>query len=174
MEATNMASSQQYVTFSLGEELFGVEVTRAREILSVTPVTKVPQTPEYLLGVINLRGQVVPVIDMRLKLGLPVTAETEDTCVIVVEVQIDGESIIVGALADAVREVLEIRSDQIEPPPRLGTRLKTEFITGMGKVDEQFLILLNIDRVFSSEELAIVQDAGQVNAAQIEEVQAGD
>ena len=174
MEATNMASSQQYVTFSLGEELFGVEVTRAREILSVTPVTKVPQTPEYLLGVINLRGQVVPVVDMRLKLGLPVTEVTEDTCVIVVEVQIDGESIIVGALADAVREVLEIRSDQIEPPPRLGTRLKTEFITGMGKVNEQFLILLNIDRVFSSEELAIVQDAGQVNAAQIDEVQAGD
>ena len=174
MEATNMASSQQYVTFSLGEELFGVEVTRAREILSVTPVTKVPQTPEYLLGVINLRGQVVPVVDMRLKLGLPVTEVTEDTCVIVVEVQIDGESIIVGALADAVREVLEIRSDQIEPAPRLGTRLKTEFITGMGKVDEQFLILLNIDRVFSSEELAIVQDAGQVNAAQIDEVQAGD
>ena len=168
------ASSQQYVTFSLGEELFGVEVTRAREILSVTPVTKVPQTPEYLLGVINLRGQVVPVVDMRLKLGLPAGEETEDTCVIVVEVQIDGESIIVGALADAVREVLEIRADQIEPAPRLGTRLKTEFITGMGKVDEQFLILLNIDRVFSSEELAIVQDAGQVNAARIEEAQAAD
>ncbi len=174
MEDSNAAISHQYVTFSLGEELFGVEVTRAREILSVTPVTKVPQTPEYLLGVINLRGQVVPVVDMRLKLGLPVGEETEDTCVIVVEVQIDGESIIVGALADAVREVLEIRSDQIEPAPRLGTRLKTEFITGMGKVDEQFLILLNIDRVFSSEELAIVQDVGQVNAAQIEEVQAED
>ena len=174
MEDSNAASSQQYVTFSLGEELFGVEVIRAREILSVTPVTKVPQTPEYLLGVINLRGQVVPVVDMRLKLGLPVCEETEDTCVIVVEVLVDGESIIVGALADAVREVLEIHSDQIEPAPRLGTRLKTEFITGMGKIDEQFVILLNIDRVFSSDELAIVQDAGQVNAAQIEEVQADD
>ena len=170
MEDTSLASSQQYVTFSLGDELFGVEVTRAREILSVTPVTKVPQTPEYLLGVINLRGQVVPVIDMRLKLNLPVSEETEDTCIIVVEVQVDGEAIIVGALADAVREVLEIRSDQIEPAPRLGTRLKTEFISGMGKVEEQFLILLNIDRVFSSDELAIVQDAGQVSAAEIEQV----
>ena len=168
MEDSNAASSQQYVTFSLGDELFGVEVTRAREILSVTPVTKVPQTPEYLLGVINLRGQVVPVVDMRLKLGLPVSEETEDTCVIVVEVLVDGESIIVGALADAVREVLEIRSDQIEPAPRLGTRLKTEFITGMGKVDEQFLILFNIDRVFSSEELAIVQDAGQIETGEVE------
>mgnify|MGYP000618023894 FL=1 len=170
MDDIKAVSSQQYVTFSLGDELFGVEVTRAREILSLTPVTKVPQTPEYLLGVINLRGQVVPVIDMRLKLNLPVSEETEDTCIIVVEVQVDGEAIIVGALADAVREVLEIRSDQIEPAPRLGTRLKTEFISGMGKVEEQFLILLNIDRVFSSDELAIVQDAGQVSAAEIEQV----
>ena len=158
MEEANAISSQQYVTFSLCDELFGVEVSRTREILSLTPVTKVPQTPDYLLGVINLRGQVVPVVDMRLKLGLPVGAETEDTCIIVVEVQVDGEPIIVGALADAVREVSEIRSDQIEPPPRLGTRLNTEFINGMGKVDEQFLILLNIDKVFNSDELAIVQD----------------
>lgn len=168
MEDVNVASSQQYVTFSLGEELFGVEVTRTREILSVTPVTRVPQTPEYLLGVINLRGQVVPVVDMRLKLGLPAGEETEDTCIIVVEVQIDGEAIVVGALADAVREVLEVRSDQIEPAPRLGTRLKTEFISGMGKVGEQFLILLNIDRVFNSDELAIVQDAGQINADEVD------
>ena len=168
MEAALELSSQQYVTFSLGDELFGVEVTRTREILSVTPVTKVPQTPDYLLGVINLRGQVVPVIDMRLKLGLPVSDQTEDTCVIVVEVQVDGEPIVVGALADAVREVLEIRTDQVEPAPRLGTRLNTEFISGMGKVDDQFLILLNIDRVFNADELSLVQAAGQVNAAEVE------
>jgi purine-binding chemotaxis protein CheW len=163
MEETNVTSSQ-YVTFSLGDELFGVEVTRTREILSLAPVTKVPQTPDYLLGVINLRGQVVPVVDMRLKLGLPAGDETEDTCIIVVEVQVEDDSIVVGALADAVREVLEVRTDQIEPPPRLGTRLNTEFITGMGKVDEQFMILLNIDRIFNSEELNLVQDAGQVSA----------
>ena len=169
MVDTNTVSSQQYVTFSLGEELFGVEVTRTREILSLTPVTKVPQTPDYLLGVINLRGQVVPVVDMRLKLGLPAGDETEDTCIIVVEVHVDGEPIIVGALADAVREVLDIRSDQIEPPPRLGTRLKTEFITGMGKIDEQFMILLNIDRIFNSDELAFVQDVAHVDAGVAEE-----
>jgi len=163
MEDMNNTSSQQYVTFSLGKELFGVEVSKTREILSLTPVTKVPQTPDYLLGVINLRGQVVPVVDMRLKLGLPAGADTEDTCIIVVDVLVDGETITVGALADAVREVLEIRSDQIEPPPRLGTRLKTEFITGMGKIDEQFMILLNIDRIFNSDELALVQDMSDVN-----------
>jgi purine-binding chemotaxis protein CheW len=169
MEENNTTSSLQYVTFSLGEELFGVEVTRTREILSLTPVTKVPQTPDYLLGVINLRGQVVPVVDMRLKLGLTAGEDTEDTCIIVVEVQVDGEPIVVGALADAVREVLEIRSDQIEPPPKLGTRLKTEFINGMGKVDDQFIILLNIDRIFNNEELILVQDAGQVNAPEVKE-----
>ena len=151
-------SSRQYVTFRLGRELFGVEVTRAKEILSLTPVTRVPQTPQYMLGVINLRGQVVPVIDMRLKLGLPDEAETEETCIIVVEVMVDGEPLTVGALADAVREVLEINEGQIEPPPRLGTRLKTEYITGMGKINDQFIILLNIERVFKSDELAFVQD----------------
>jgi purine-binding chemotaxis protein CheW len=168
MEETNTISSQQYVTFSLGEELFGVEVSRTREILSLTPVTKVPQTPDYLLGVINLRGQVVPVVDMRLKLGLPAGDETEDTCIIVVDVQVDGEPITVGALADAVREVLDIRSDQIEPPPRLGSRLKTEFINGMGKIDEQFMILLNIDRIFNSEDVAWVQETGQTECPEIE------
>ncbi len=162
MEETNTISSQQYVPFSLGEELFGVEVSRTREILSLTPVTKVPQTPDYLLGVINLRGQVVPVVDMRLKLGMVAGAETEDTCIIVVDVQVDGEMITVGAMADAVREVMDIRSDQIEPPPRLGTRLNTEFINGMGKIDDQFMILVNIDRIFNSDELVLVQEAAQM------------
>lgn len=163
MEKVSANSGLQYVTFSLGRELFGVEVTRTREILSLTPVTSVPQTPDYMLGVINLRGQVVPVVDMRLKLGLPAGRETEDTCIIVVEVLVDGEVIIVGALADAVREVLEISADQIEPPPRLGTRLKTEFMSGMGKIDDQFMILLNIDRIFNSEDIAMIQETGQEN-----------
>ena len=164
--------SQQYVTFSLAEELFGVEVTRTKEILSLTPVTKVPQTPEYLIGVINLRGQVVPVIDMRLKLGITAQDETEDTCIVVVEVLVDGEIITVGALTDAVREVLDVRSDQIEPPPRLGTLLKTEFVAGMGKINEQFVVLLDIDRIFNSDELNLVQDAsvyGGDNAEATEE-----
>jgi len=152
------ANSRQYVTFRLGNELFGVEVTRTREILSLTPVTRVPQTPDYMLGVLNLRGQVVPVVDMRLKLGMANSGETEDTCIIVVEVILDGDSITVGALADAVCEVLELRNDQIEPPPKLGSRLKTEYITGMGKIDEQFIILLNLNCIFSTDELILAQD----------------
>ena len=161
MEESSTASIKQYVTFCLAEELFGVEVSRTREILSVISVTSVPQTPDYMLGVINLRGQVVPVIDMRLKLGLSAADETQDTCIIVVEVLVDGEPIVVGALADAVREVLEIKSDAIEPPPRLGTRLNTEFIKGMGKVAEEFLILLDIDKIFNSDELVMVQEIAE-------------
>lgn len=162
-------SGQQYVTFRLGQELFGVEVARAKEILSLTPVTKVPQTPDYMLGVINLRGQVVPVIDMRLKLNLVARKKTEDTCIIVVEVMVDGEPITLGALADAVREVIEIRADQIEPPPKLGSRLKTEFMTGMGKIDEQFIILLNFDRIFNTDELELLQEVGEHESCEEEE-----
>lgn len=161
MEESSTVNSKQYVTFCLAEELFGVEVSRTREILSVVSVTSVPQTPDYMLGVINLRGQVVPVIDMRLKLGLSAADETQDTCIIVVEVLVDGEPIVVGALADAVREVLEIKSDAIEPPPRLGTRLNTEFIKGMGKIDDEFLILLDIDKIFNSDELVLVQEIAE-------------
>ncbi|PLX81112.1 MAG: chemotaxis protein CheW [Desulfuromonas sp.] len=169
MSESNVAS-RQFVTFQLAEELFGVEVYRTREVLTLISVTAVPQTPDYMLGVINLRGQVVPVIDMRLKLGMEAGKESRDTCIVVLEVEVDGEPIVVGAMADAVREVLEIRDDQIEPAPRLGSRLQTEFIHGMGRVNDQFIILLNIDRVFSSDELALVQDVGNFAAAEEEEV----
>ncbi|PLX83127.1 MAG: chemotaxis protein CheW [Desulfuromonas sp.] len=153
-------NSQQYVTFRLGEELFGVTVTRTQEVLTVTTITKVPQTPDYLLGVINLRENAVPVVDMRLKLGLAAGEETEETCIIVIEVQVENEAIVVGVLADAVCEVLDVRPEDIEPPPKLGTHLETKFISGLGKVDEQFLILLDIDSVFSGDELAILEEAG--------------
>lgn len=164
---TETNESRQYVTFCLGAELFGVEVTRAREILSMVTVTKVPQTPDYLLGVINLRGQVVPVIDLRVKLGLPATEATRESCIIVMEVQVDGDILTVGGLVDAVFEVLELHDNQIEPPPRMGMKLKTEFIHGMGKVEEQFIILLNIDQVFSDEELALVQSSGEMAAENV-------
>jgi len=154
----------QYVSFSLGDELFAVEVVRAREILSLVPVTKVPQTPDFMLGVINLRGQVVPVVDMRLKLGLPAGEQTRDSCIIVVDVRVGGETLTIGAQADAVREVLELSGEQVEPAPRLGSHLNTDYIHGMGKVDEQFLILLDIDRVLSADDLQLVQEV-------VEEVQ---
>ena len=160
--------SDKYLTFNLGTEQYGLEILKVREIIGIMDITRVPRTPEFVRGVINLRGKVIPVLDLRNKFGMPMVEDTEQTCIIVVEVQVEDESMVVGALADAVREVLEVRTDQIEPPPRLGTRLNTEFITGMGKVDEQFMILLNIDRIFNSNELAVVQDAGQLNVPEQE------
>jgi len=147
----------QYLTFTLGEEVFAVDVARVREILEMPTITKVPQVPDFMRGVINLRGCVVPVIDLRLKFGMEGTAQTVNTCIIVVEVEMDGESIVLGALADSVQEVIEMEPSQIEAAPHIGTHLKTEFLKGMGKHNERFVMILDIDKVFSGAELAAVQ-----------------
>jgi purine-binding chemotaxis protein CheW len=163
--SANETSSLQYLTFTLGDEVFAVDVTKAREVLDFTTVTRVPQTPRFMLGVINLRSSVVPVIDLRLKFGMEAAGRTVNTCIIVMDVVVDGEVITVGALVDSVREVLEIGSDGIEPPPRIGTRLKTEFLKGMAGFDDHFVMILDIDRVFSADELALIQAAGEEPAA---------
>jgi purine-binding chemotaxis protein CheW len=147
----------QYLTFTLADEVFAVDVARVREILEITTITKVPQTPDFMRGVINLRGSVVPVIDMRLKFGMIETERTVNTCIIVVEVDMEGETIVLGSLADSVQEVIEMEPDQIEAAPHIGTHLNTDFIRGMGKHDNRFIMILDIDRVFSSGDLAAVQ-----------------
>lgn len=150
-------AATQYLTFTLSDEVFAVDVARVREILEMPGITKVPQVPDFMLGVINLRGCVVPVIDLRLKFAMPAVAQTVNTCIIVVEVEMDGEKIVLGALADSVQEVIEMEPSQIEAPPHIGTHLKTEFLQGMGKHDERFVMVLDIDRVFSGAELVAVQ-----------------
>lgn len=157
MTVATRNETTQFLTFTLADDVFAIDVTMAKEVLDLCDVTRVPQTPEYMLGVINLRGSVVPVIDMRLKFGMPAADKTRDTCIVVVEVDVDGDSVVVGALADSVREVLDLDPSQIEPPPRIGTRLNTDFIKGMGNIDGRFVIILDINRVFSAEELALVQ-----------------
>lgn len=147
----------QYLTFTLSDEVFAVDVARVREILEMPSITKVPQVPEFMRGVINLRGCVVPVIDLRLKFGMQETAQTVNTCIIVVEVALDDENIVLGALADSVQEVIEMEQSQIEAAPRIGTHLNTEFIKGMGKHNDRFVMILDIDKVFSATELAAVQ-----------------
>ncbi|MHB8057497.1 MAG: chemotaxis protein CheW [Desulfuromonadaceae bacterium] len=147
----------QYLTFNLSDEVFAVDVGRVREILEITSITKVPQTPEFMRGVINLRGSVVPVIDMRLKFGMSETERTVNTCIVVVEVDMDGENIVLGALADSVQEVIEMESSQIEAAPHIGTHLNTDFIKGMGKHEGRFVMILDIDKIFSGDELAAVQ-----------------
>ena len=147
----------QYLTFTLADEVFAVDVARVREILEMPSITKVPQVPDFMRGVINLRGCVVPVIDLRLKFGMEATAQTVNTCIIVVEVDMDGENIVLGALADSVQEVIEMEPSQIEAAPHIGTHLNTEFIKGMGKHDSRFVMILDIDKVFSGAELAAVK-----------------
>ena len=160
MNGTSITEARQFLSFELDEEIFALDISKVREVLDFTAVTKVPQTPDFMLGVINLRGSVVPVVDMRLKFGISPTVKSVNTCIIIAEIELDGETTVLGALADSVREVMELDPSQIEPPPRIGTRLKTRFIQGMGKRDNQFIIILDIDKVFSTEELAIAQDMG--------------
>jgi purine-binding chemotaxis protein CheW len=148
--------SSQYLTFKLDQELYAVDIAKVREVLEFTAVTKVPRTPDFMRGVINLRGNVVPVVDMRLKLGLTQTEKTVNTCVVITEVDVDGEKTVLGALADSVQEVIELDAGQIVPPPRMGTRIDTDVIRGMGKRDDHFLIILDIDRVFTADEVRAV------------------
>ena len=161
--AMGTALSRQYLTFRLGGEVFALEIGQVLEVLDFTQITRVPRMPEFMRGVINLRGSVVPVVDLRLRFGMPATERTVNTCIVIVEVAIDGERVVLGALADSVQEVIELEPAQIEPPPRLGAGIRTEFIRGMGKDDAGFLIILDADRVFSDDELALV--AGSVSGA---------
>ncbi len=158
MSIAEITEATQHLTFKLDEEVFALDISKVREVLEYTTVTKVPQTPDFMCGVINLRGGVVPVVNLRLKFGMPEAEKTVNTCIIIVEVALDGETTVLGALADSVQEVLELEPDQIEPAPKIGTKLNTDFIRGMGKRDDQFIMILDIDKVFSTDELAIVQD----------------
>ncbi|PLY03332.1 MAG: chemotaxis protein CheW [Desulfuromonas sp.] len=152
MEALNL-DFQQYLTFRLNEETFGVDVLQVREVMDYTAVTKVPRSPDYMLGVINLRGNVVPVIDLKKKFAMPAKEISRDSCIVVLEIAFAEEPLLIGALADGVQEVLDLISDQIEPAPRLGTGMNVEFILGMGKVNEEFVILLDLHKVFTEKEL---------------------
>lgn len=161
-EAARVAEqARQFLTFRLDGETFALDVARIREILDRTDITRIPRMPAFMKGVINLRGSVVPVVDMRVKFDMGVVETTVDTCIVVVEVDLEGETGVIGALVDAVKEVFELEDSRIEPPPRIGTKLDTAFIEGMGKHDDEFVIVLDIDNVFSAEELEAVQTAAE-------------
>jgi purine-binding chemotaxis protein CheW len=160
MSITGSIETSHYLTYRLAEETYAMDIGKVREVLDFTTITRVPRTPDFMRGVINLRGSVVPVVDLRIRFGMPRTEKTVDTCVIIMEVALDGAPTVLGALADSVQEVLDLESDHIEPPPRIGSRLHTEFITGIGKHGGRFIIILDIDKLFSVDELTMVQAAG--------------
>ncbi len=150
----------KYLTFSLAGEEYGIGIRKVKEIIGMMPITVVPQTPAYVKGVINLRGKVIPVVDLRIKFAIKATDYTERTCIIVVEIVSAVRTILMGIVVDSVSEVLNIKGNDIEETPSFGTRLDTEFILGMAKVGGSIKILLDIDKVLSVEEIKIVDAAG--------------
>jgi len=155
-----------YLTFTLGEEEFAAHVSKVLNILEMVKITKVPRAPEYMKGVINLRGTVLPVIDTRIKFGLSETEFTTNTCIVVTEILVNEETIHVGALVDSVQEVLEIEDTDILPPPSIGTNFKSQFIYGMVRHDERFIMLLDMEKVFSSEDLFMLKESTGIKVAE--------
>lgn len=149
---------RRFLTFRIGGEIFGVEVIRAREILDYQEPTEIPRLPEEILGVVNLRGRIVPIIDLRCKFGLPAAAPTRESCLVILEVECDGEQTLAGVLADAVLEVLELAEEEIDPLPRMGTRLPAEYLRGLGKQGTKLFFLLDVDRVFARNPNEISRD----------------
>jgi len=161
MAGAQTSVTHQYLTFHLENELYAVDVKGVREVLEVPRITKIPRMPTFVKGVINLRGSVVPVIDLRLKLELPDTQQTEETSIIILEIDHMDEELMIGAFVDSVSEVIEIEQESIEPAPKFSTSINTEFIQGIGKLNEEFIIILNTSRVFSEEELGILSSANR-------------
>lgn len=157
----------QYITFKLGDELFAVNVNQVREVLDLSQITKVPTAPPYMRGVVNVRGSAIPVVDLRLKFGLPKADTTVHTRILVMELELGGEATVLGGIADSVHEVIELDAAQINPPPTIGMRWRSEFIQGMGKRGEDFIIILDSAAVFSASELALVDASASAAGAAV-------
>lgn len=154
----SLTATRSYLSFKLEDETFAVEVAKVLEILEIPPITKVPKSPPFMTGVINLRGSVLPVIDTRVKFNLDPTEYTINTCIVVFKVQTGQDSLTLGALVDSVQEVLEIDPQQVHASPSLGNKYRSEFILGMARVNDRFLMILNIDEVFTADDLLIVKE----------------
>ncbi len=158
VETTNNLDTSRlegkYLTFILNHEEYGLEILKVREIIGLMDITPVPQTPTFMKGIINLRGKVIPVVDQRLKFGMPEAEYTKETCIIVVTI----DNRLMGIIVDTVSEVLDISAKDIEPAPSLGSSIKTDFILGMGKIKGKVKILLDVDKVLSLEELAVLNN----------------
>lgn len=152
-----LAKAGKYLTFNLGKEVYGIEILKVQEIIGMMQVTRVPRTPAFVRGVVNLRGKVIPVIDLRLKFALEGKEDTDRTCIIVVQVGIGGGSVIMGLIVDEVSEVLNVMAEQIEAAPSFGSKVDTDFILGMGKVAQKVVMLLDVDKVLAGDELVSVQ-----------------
>ena len=159
--------TQQYLTFVLAGEVFAMGILAIKEIIEYADLTEVPMMPEYVRGVINLRGAVVPVIDLSVRFGKPSSPVTKRTCIVIIEIEARHERHVLGVVVDAVNAVLDIPAAEVEPPPAFGASIRTDFIRGMGKVNGKFVILLDVDHVLAAEEMDVLVDAQEpaANAA---------
>lgn len=157
--ANPMDREGKYLTFSLSEEEYGIGILKIKEIIGMMAITSVPQTPAFVKGVINLRGKVIPVVDLRLRFGMPSIDYDERTCIIVVEIGAHGVNVVIGIVVDSVSEVLNIKGEDIEDTPTFGTRLNTDYILGMAKMDGKVKILLDIAEVLGADDLALLAKA---------------
>ena len=149
----------KYLTFTLAEEEYGIGILKIKEIIGMMPITTVPQTPEFVKGVINLRGKVIPVVELRLRFGMDAADYTERTCIIVVEILEASGKIQIGIVVDSVSEVLNIKGEDIEETPTFGAKLNTDYILGMAKMEGGVKILLDIDKVLNAEEVSVLEKA---------------
>ena len=160
-EVAERNAAGKYLTFILGAEEYGLEIMKVQEIIKMMDVTRVPKTPGFVRGVINLRGKVIPVMDLRLKFAMEAIEDTEKTCVIVVQVTGADGNLTIGIIVDEVAEVADIAREQIEPSPAFGSNVETAFILGMGKIDKKVLTLLDIDKVLTVDEMAAVEEVAE-------------
>lgn len=158
---TPHSSTTQVLTFWLGDDVLGMDIRTVREIIQCGPMSSIPLMPDFLRGIINLRGSVVPVIDLNARFGRAPTLIGSKSCIVIFDAMRDNERVELGVLVDAVSEVIKITAEQIEPPPEFGTSLRREFIRGIGKVGHRFIILLDPDRALDVQEMAAICDAEQ-------------
>lgn len=154
-----------YITFKLGHELFAIDVDHVREVLEISRITNVPTAPAYMRGVVNVRGKAIPVVDLRLRFGLPKETDTVNSRIVVLELDLEGETVVLGGIADSVHEVIEIEPANIDPPPQIAMRWRSEFIQGMARRADEFIIVLDVNAVFCSEELALVGEGVGVGSS---------
>jgi purine-binding chemotaxis protein CheW len=157
-QAAGSEQTQQYLTFVLSGEVFAIGILAIKEIIEYAHLTPVPMTPEYVRGVLNLRGAVVPVLDLSVRFGKQASPVTKRTCIVIIEINVAGECHDVGVVVDTVNAVLDIPASEIEPPPSFGARIRTDFIQGMGKVNGKFVILLDVNQVLATEELLALSE----------------
>ena len=153
MSNNQISKTDSFLTFKIADELYAVSVSKVLSILELTKITKIPRTPEYIRGVINLRGMVLPVVDLRIRFGLPATEFSTNTCILVLELVLDEETVKLGGLVDSVQEVLEIEDKDVLPAPNFGQKFRSEFIEGMYKTDNTFVMILDIEKIFTEGEL---------------------